>query len=50
MTKKMYVGNLLFSSTEDNLRDLFSEYGEIKSANIIYDRESGRSRGFGFVE
>ncbi len=50
MSKKMYVGNLPFSSTEDDLRDLFSEYGEVKSANIIYDRESGRSRGFGFVE
>ena len=50
MSKKMYVGNLPFSSTEDDLRDLFSQYGEVKSANIIYDRESGRSRGFGFVE
>ncbi|MBS3780250.1 MAG: RNA-binding protein [Desulfovermiculus sp.] len=50
MSKKMYVGNLPFSSTEDDLRDLFSQYGEVKSANIIYDRETGRSRGFGFVE
>lgn len=50
MSKKMYVGNLPFSSTEDDLRDLFSQYGEVQSANIIYDRESGRSRGFGFVE
>jgi RNA recognition motif-containing protein len=46
----MYVGNLPFSSTEDDLRDLFSQYGEVQSANIIYDRETGRSRGFGFVE
>ncbi|MFO7876021.1 MAG: RNA-binding protein [Desulfovermiculus sp.] len=50
MSKKMYVGNLPFSSTEDDLRDLFSQYGEVQSANIIYDRETGRSRGFGFVE
>jgi RNA recognition motif-containing protein len=50
MSKKMYVGNLPFSSTEDDLRDLFSQYGEVQSANIIYDRETGRSRGFGVVE
>ncbi len=50
MTKKMYVGNLPFSSTEDDVRDLFSQYGEVKSVKIIYDRETGRSRGFGFVE
>lgn len=50
MTKKMYVGNLPFSSTEDDVQDLFSQYGEVESVKIIYDKETGRSRGFGFVE
>jgi RNA recognition motif-containing protein len=50
MTKRIYVGNLPFSSTEEELQDLFGQYGEVKSVNIIYDRETGRSRGFGFVE
>jgi len=50
MSKKMYVGNLPFSSTEEDLRNLFSNYGEVQSANLIIDRETGRSRGFGFVE
>ncbi len=50
MSKKMYVGNLPFSSTEDDLRNLFANYGDVKSANLIIDRETGRSRGFGFVE
>lgn len=50
MSKKLYVGNLPFSTTEDDLYDLFEQFGEVISARIIYDRETGRSRGFGFVE
>lgn len=50
LSKKIYVGNLSFSSTEDELKDLFGEYGSVESAKIIEDRETGRSRGFGFVE
>ncbi len=50
MTKKLYVGNLAFATTSDDLRDAFSEYGEVSSATVITDRETGRSRGFGFVE
>ncbi len=46
----IYVGNLSFKTSEDNLLELFSEYGEVSSAKIITDRETGRSRGFGFVE
>ena len=49
-TLKLYVGNLPFSATEDELRDLFAEYGNVMSAAIINDRETGRSRGFGFIE
>lgn len=48
--KKIYVGNLPFSATEDDLRALFSEYGEVSSVALINDRETGRPRGFGFVE
>jgi len=48
--KKLYVGNLPFSATEDSMRELFSAYGEVYSATIVVDRERGRSRGFGFVE
>lgn len=48
--KKIYVGNLSYRTTEDTLRDLFSEYGQVESAAVITDRETGRSRGFGFVE
>ncbi len=48
--KKIYVGNLPFSATEDDLRALFSEYGEVASVALINDRETGRPRGFGFVE
>lgn len=47
---KLYVGNLPYSLTEDELRDLFVKYGEIISASIITDKFSGRSKGFGFVE
>ncbi|MDN5354767.1 MAG: hypothetical protein PWQ09_1523 [Candidatus Cloacimonadota bacterium] len=48
--KKLYVGNLPWKATEEDLTNLFSEYGEVTSARIITDRETGRSRGFGFVE
>lgn len=48
--KKLYVGNLPFTFTEDELSDLFSEFGTVASAKLISDRETGRSRGFGFVE
>jgi RNA recognition motif-containing protein len=50
MTKKLYVGNLPFKSTEDDIHNLFSQYGEVESVNLITDRETGRSRGFAFVE
>lgn len=50
MSKRIYVGNLPFSATEDEVRDLFSEYGSVESVNLITDRETGRPRGFGFVE
>ena len=50
MAQKLYVGNLPFSATEDEVRDLFSQYGNVTSVNLISDRETGRPRGFGFVE
>ena len=46
----IYVGNLPFSSTSDDLERLFSEHGQVDSASVIMDRDTGRSRGFGFVE
>ena len=46
----IYVGNLPFSTTEDQLMELFAQHGEVASAKIISDRHTGRSRGFGFVE
>jgi RNA recognition motif-containing protein len=46
----IYVGNLSFSLTESELRDAFAAHGEVSSAKILMDRETGRSRGFGFVE
>jgi cold-inducible RNA-binding protein len=46
----IYVGNLSYEATDDELRELFEEFGEVSSASVIQDRESGRSRGFGFVE
>jgi cold-inducible RNA-binding protein len=46
----IYVGNLNYSSTNDGLREHFEQFGEVSSAKIIEDRETGRSRGFGFVE
>ena len=48
--KKLYIGNLPWSATEADLRDLFSPFGEVLSAAVITDRDTGRSRGFGFVE
>ena len=50
MGKKLYVGNLPFSSTEADLRELFEQHGALLSVNVITDRETGRSRGFAFVE
>jgi RNA recognition motif-containing protein len=50
MTKKLYVGNLPFSATEDSLRAHFAQCGEVVSVKIVTDRDTGRSRGFGFVE
>ena len=50
MGTKLYVGNLSFRTTGDESRDLFSQAGEVESASVIEDRETGRSRGFGFVE
>ncbi len=46
----IYVGNLSFSSTSDDLERLFAQHGQVDSASVIMDRETGRSRGFGFVE
>ena len=50
MAKNIYVGNLSWGTTEDLLRETFEQYGEVLSARIITDRDTGRSRGFGFVE
>src|SRR4051812_41585978 len=50
MSKNLYVGNLPFSTTADDLRTAFGEYGTVTSAQVVSDRETGRSRGFGFVE
>ena len=50
MSKKLYVGNLPFSATEEELRDLFQQHGTVESVNVITDRETGRARGFAFVE
>ena len=49
-SKRIYVGNLPFSATDDEVRHLFAEYGEVNSVNLITDRETGRPRGFGFVK
>jgi RNA recognition motif-containing protein len=48
--KKIYVGNLPWSATDASLRDAFSAFGDVESASVVTDRETGRSRGFGFVE
>src|SRR3954454_15954352 len=50
VAKKLYVGNLTYDTTEDMLVELFSEYGTVASAQIIIDRDTNRSKGFGFVE
>lgn len=50
MSKRIYVGNLPFSATEDELREKFAEFGEVQSVNLINDRHTGQPRGFGFVE
>ena len=50
MSKKIYIGNLPFSSTEDELRAVFERHGRVESVNVITDRDSGRPRGFAFVE
>ena len=46
----MYVSNLSFHTTDEDLKNLFSDFGEVSSSKVITDRETGRSRGFGFVE
>ena len=50
MSKKLFVGSLSFEMTDLDLEDLFKQYGEVQSARVITDRDTGRSRGFGFVE
>ena len=50
MSNKLYVGGLPYSTTEEALEQLFSEHGNVESAKVITDRDTGRSRGFGFVE
>ena len=50
MNKKIYVGNLSYGTSEDSLRDAFAQFGNVETANIVVDRDSGRSKGFGFVE
>ena len=49
MTKKIYVGNLSFQTTENDLNDLFGTFGAVEAVSIITDRDTGRSKGFGFV-
>jgi len=50
MGKKLYVGSIPFQATEDDLKDLFAKIGEVESARIITDAQTGQSKGFGFVE
>jgi RNA recognition motif-containing protein len=50
MAKKLYVGNLSYNTTEDSLRNFFAGFGTVVSAKIIFDRETGNSKGFGFIE
>ncbi|HSR67338.1 MAG TPA: RNA-binding protein [Acidobacteriota bacterium] len=50
MSKRIYVGNLPYSTNEAELRELFEQHGEVDDVSLIYDRDTGRARGFGFVE
>ena len=50
MSKRIYVGNLPFSASDDEIRSLFGEHGAVEAVNLITDRDTGRPRGFGFVE
>jgi cold-inducible RNA-binding protein len=50
VSKKLYVGNLGYGVTSSGLEELFTPFGEVRSAQVVQDRESGRSKGFGFVE
>lgn len=50
LSKNIYVGNLSWSTSNSDLNAMFSQYGQVTSANVIEDRDTGRSRGFGFVE
>ncbi len=50
MAKKLYVGNLPFSATEESLKEAFSKFGTVETVAIVTDRDTGQSRGFGFVE
>ncbi|UOF00580.1 RNA recognition motif domain-containing protein [Bdellovibrio reynosensis] len=50
MGKKLYVGNLSYNISDEHLADLFAQYGQVESARIVMDRDSGRSKGFAFVE
>jgi RNA recognition motif-containing protein len=50
MGRKLYVGNLPYSATDESLTETFSQYGTVESASVIIDRDTGRSKGFGFVE
>ncbi len=50
MAKKLYAGNLSYGTTDSDLRAMFEEFGSVESAQVIVDRETGRSKGFGFVE
>ena len=50
MSKSIYVGNLPWSATEEQVRKLFAQHGTVNSVNLVSDRETGRARGFGFVE
>ncbi len=50
MGKKLYVGNLSFDVTNASLEEMFAQFGTVKSAEVIHDRDTGRSKGFGFVE
>ena len=50
MSKKLYVGNLSYNVTNASLEEMFSKFGEVRSAQVVQDRDTGRSKGFGFVE